>query len=208
MKQDLRGIDAEGLVRLSDGTFWVGDENGPSLVHFSADGRMIARHVPQGTEGDFAGAPYETIGSLPPIIAKRQANRGIEAVSISPDERFLYFIMQNPLANPDTAAYQQARNTRLFKIERATMKVVGEYVYTLDDPQNVPPRPVKQAERSALERNDGDRAGPADRPRTHRADDQALRGRTRRRDRHRGQPLGRRGDAVRAWSRPNSAPRR
>ena len=135
LKQDLRGIDVEGLVRLSDGTFWVGDENGPSLAHFSADGRLIARHVPQGTEGDFTGAPYETVGSLPPILAKRQANRGIEAVSISPDERFLYFIMQNPLANPDTAAYQQARNTRLFKIERATMKVVGEYVYTLDDPK-------------------------------------------------------------------------
>ncbi len=135
LKQDLRGIDVEGLVKLSDGTFWVGDENGPSLAHFSADGRLIARHVPQGTEGDFTGAPYETVGSLPPIIARRQANRGIEAVSISPDERFLYFIMQNPLANPDTAAYQQARNTRLFKIERATMKVVGEYVYTLDDPK-------------------------------------------------------------------------
>jgi hypothetical protein len=134
LQQDVRGIDVEGLVRLSDGTFWIGDENGPSLMHFSTDGRMLARHVPKGTEGDFAGAPYETIGSLPAIVAKRQANRGIEAVSISPDERFLYFIMQNPLANPDTAAYQQARNTRLFKIERATIKVVGEYVYTLDNP--------------------------------------------------------------------------
>ena len=108
LEADLRGIDAEALVRLSDGTFWIGDENGPSLVHFSADGRLIARHVPQGTEGDFAGAPYETVGSLPAILAKRQANRGIEAVSISPDERFLYFIMQNPLANPDAAAYQRA----------------------------------------------------------------------------------------------------
>ena len=55
---------------------------------------------------------------------------------MSPDERFLYFIMQNPLANPDRRAFHQARNTRLFKIERATMKVVGEYVYTLDDPQS------------------------------------------------------------------------
>ena len=135
LKQDVRGIDVEGLVKLSDGTFWVGDENGPSLAHFSPDGRLIARHVPTGAEGDFAGAPYETVGSLPAILAKRQANRGIEAVSISPDERFLYFIMQNPLANPNTAAYRQARNTRLFKIDRATMKVVGEFVYTLDDPK-------------------------------------------------------------------------
>ena len=57
-------------------------------------------------------------------------------MAVSPDERFLYFIMQNPLANPDTAAYRQARNTRLFKIERAGMKIVGEWVYTLDDPRS------------------------------------------------------------------------
>ena len=44
--------------------------------------------------------------------------------------------MQNPLANPDTAAYRQAKNSRLFKIERITMRVVGEYVYTLDDPRS------------------------------------------------------------------------
>jgi hypothetical protein len=136
LKQDLRGIDAEGLVRLSDGSFWVGEENGPSLAHFTADGKMTSRHVPQGTEGDYAGAPYDVIGSLPAILAKREANRGIEGLAVSPDERFLYFIMQNPLANPDSAAFRQARNTRLFKIERATMKAVGEFVYMLDDPQS------------------------------------------------------------------------
>ncbi len=136
LPQDVRGIDAEGLVVLSDGTFWIGEENAPSFAHFGADGRMIARHVPAGTEGDFAGAPYDTIGSLPAIIAKRQSNRGIEAVAVSPDEQFLYFLLQNPLANPDSAAYQKARNTRLFKLERATMRVIGEYVYTLDDPQS------------------------------------------------------------------------
>ncbi len=136
LQQDVHGIDAEGIVRLSDGTFWISDENGPSLMHFSAEGRMIARHVPRGTEGDYAGARYETVGSLPPILTKRQANRGIEGVAISPDERFLYTIVQNPLANPDTAAYRQARNTRIFKFERATMSVTGEYVYTLDNPQS------------------------------------------------------------------------
>ena len=36
LQQNLRGIDAEGLVRLSDGSFWVGEENAPSLAHFSA----------------------------------------------------------------------------------------------------------------------------------------------------------------------------
>jgi hypothetical protein len=136
LKQDLRGIDAEGLVRLADGSFWVSDENGPSLAHFTADGKMTARHVPNGMEADYSGAPYNVVGSLLAILAKREANRGIEGLAVSPDERFLYFIMQNPLANPDSAAYRQARNSRLFKIERATMKVAGEFVYILDDPQS------------------------------------------------------------------------
>jgi hypothetical protein len=136
LSRDVHGIDAEGIVRLADGTFWIADENGPSLMHFSAEGRMILRHVPQGTEGDYAGARYDVKGTLPAILARRQINRGIESMAISPDERFLYFIMQNPLANPDAAAYRAARNSRLFKIERATMRVAGEYIYLLDDPRS------------------------------------------------------------------------
>jgi len=136
LEQDVHGIDAEGIVRLTDGTFWIGDENGPSMMHFAADGRMIARHVPRGTEGEYAGARYEVVGSLPPILTRRATNRGIESMAVSPDERFLYVIMQNPLANPDVAAYRTARNSRILKLERATMRVVGEYVYTLDDPRS------------------------------------------------------------------------
>ena len=77
---DVNGIDAEGLVRLSDGTFWIGEENGPSIAHFSADGRMIERHVPKGTEGEFAGAHYDVKGTLPAILTKRPINRGIEGL--------------------------------------------------------------------------------------------------------------------------------
>ena len=133
--QDVHGIDAEAIVRLSDGSFWIGDENGPSLVHVSANGRVLARHVPDGTQSDYSGASYEVHGRLPAILARRQSNRGIEGVAVSPDERFLYFIMQNPLANPDAATYRAARNTRLFKLDRATLNVVGQWVYELDDPR-------------------------------------------------------------------------
>lgn len=34
-------LDPESLARASDGTFWVGDEFGPFLLHFSADGRLL-----------------------------------------------------------------------------------------------------------------------------------------------------------------------
>lgn len=133
--QDVHGIDAEGVIRLTDGTFWIADENAPSIVHVSIDGRIITRHVPQGTEADYAGARYDVVGSLPAILAKRQLNRGIESLAVSRDERFLFFIMQSPLANPDTAAFRTSRNVRLFKIERTSMQIVGEYVYVLDEPK-------------------------------------------------------------------------
>ncbi len=136
LQADLRGIDAEGLVRLSDGSFWVGEENAPSLVHFTADGRMLARHVPAGTEGDFAGAPYRTIGSLPAILAKRQPNRGIESLAVSPDERFLYFIMQNPLANPDVAAFRRAATRGCSRSSAPPCASSANTSITLDDPQS------------------------------------------------------------------------
>jgi hypothetical protein len=136
LPNDPNGIDPEGLIRLSDGTFWIVEENGPSLAHFAADGRMIVRYVPNGTESEFTGAHYDVKGLLPAILSRRAVNRGIEGLAVSPDERFFYFIMQNPLVNPDASSFRTAKNTRLFKVDRASMKIVGEYVYTLDDPHS------------------------------------------------------------------------
>jgi hypothetical protein len=135
LPDDPDNIDLEGIVRLSDGTFWIGEEMGPSVAQLSADGRILRRFVPADAAADYAKSEAEIIPSLPAILSKRQGNRGIEGIAISPDEQFLYFMVQNPLANPDAKAYQQARNTRVFKMERASGKLVGEYVYQLDDPK-------------------------------------------------------------------------
>ncbi|MDT5367743.1 MAG: hypothetical protein QOC62_2174 [Mycobacterium sp.] len=37
------GLDTEGLVALTDGTFWVSDEYGPFIVHFDANGAELER---------------------------------------------------------------------------------------------------------------------------------------------------------------------
>ncbi len=124
-------IDAEGIVELADGTFWIGEENAPSILHVAADGKVLRRLVPRGSEADFAGAGYPVEGKLPAILAKRQLNRGIESMAVSPDERFLWFALQNPLANPDAKTYQRARAVRLFKYDRTADRLVAEYVYEL-----------------------------------------------------------------------------
>jgi hypothetical protein len=134
MAGDPNGLDPEAFVKMKDGTFWVGEEYGPSILHLSATGRVIERLVPAGVQTQLAAATYPVVGSLPAILSKRKLNRGIEDIAISPNEQFLYFLMQSPLANPNVAAYKASRNVRFFKFDLTTKAVVAEYVYELDLP--------------------------------------------------------------------------
>jgi hypothetical protein len=146
LDQDASAIDAEGIVRLPHfgGRFFIGEENATGLVEVAADGRILKRFVPDGTEQEYnhpvQGPPagYLVEGVLPELLAKRRINRGIESMAVSNDFRFLYFIVQSPLDHPDTSV-RDTRNIRLFKAaltprpHGSTIRVVGEWVYTLDD---------------------------------------------------------------------------
>ena len=134
---DPAALDTEGLVRLPDGTFWIGEENAPSILNVAGDGRIIRRYVPQGSEGDFAAAGYPVAGTLPAILIKRQLNRGIESLAVDGDG-MLWAVLQNPLANPDADSFKAAANTRILKIDPATGKPVAEYVYTLEPMASFP----------------------------------------------------------------------
>jgi hypothetical protein len=134
---DASAIDAEGLVRLPDGSAWIGEENGPSLVQVGADGRILRRVVPAGgTAAELSAAGYEVVEGLPAILALRQSNRGIESLAGTPDGATLYAVVQNPLANPDASAYRAARNSRVLRYDPAANRVTGEWVYPLDAPQS------------------------------------------------------------------------
>ncbi|MCA1953302.1 MAG: esterase-like activity of phytase family protein [Hyphomicrobiales bacterium] len=136
LPDDPDNLDLEGIVRLADGTFWIGEEMGPSIAELSADGRILRRFVPADQGEDYKRSEAEIHAVLPAILSKRQGNRGIESLAVSPDEAFLYFIVQNPLANPDAKTFNAARNTRLFKFDRRAGAIVGEWVYQLDDPRS------------------------------------------------------------------------
>lgn len=160
---DPEGLDTEALVRLQDGSFWLADEYGPSLIHVAADGKILTRLVPAGLETDLAAADYDVEGKLPAVFKKRKLNRGAESVAISPDEKYLYFIMQSPLANPDGDAYKASRNVRLVKIELDSGNfkgLKGEYLYVIDLPEFYPldastkQTDVKVSEMVALDNGD------------------------------------------------------
>lgn len=129
------GLDTEGIVKLTNGDFWISEEYGGSIARLSADGKLLERHVPKGMAKDLAGADYKVIESLPAIIAKRKLNRGIESLTVSADENTLYFAMQSPLSNPNADAYKKSRNVRIFAFDITQQKVVGEYLYLLDKPE-------------------------------------------------------------------------
>lgn len=137
LNYDNSGLDTEALVRLQDGSFWVTDEYGPSLVHVASDGTILQRVVPESVAADLKNAGYPVVGLLPDNLKHRKLNRGIESIALASDESALYFIMQSPLAFPDKAAYSQSRHVRLFKMALESGKlgtVLGEYVYHLDAP--------------------------------------------------------------------------
>lgn len=120
---DPDGLDSEGLVALADGGFWIGDEFGPSLVRIDAEGMVIDRLLP-GT------------GALPAIAARRQLNRGFEALAISGDEQSLYLAFQSPLAHPDEAAHLAGQHVRLWRLATDSGEVTAQYAYPLDPPES------------------------------------------------------------------------
>jgi hypothetical protein len=128
------GVDTEGLVRTKDGTFWVVEEYGPSLLKIAADGTVQKRFFPAGLLSFFGTLPDypsdDSDESIPAIIgATRKLNRGFEGLALSPNGKTLYLALQSPLRNPTNAIGDASRNTRILAFDLTTEEVVAEYVY-------------------------------------------------------------------------------
>jgi hypothetical protein len=134
------GLDPEGLVRTSDGVFWLIEEYGPSIVKVDDSGRVLKRFVPAGLA--LAGADYPVEASLPAIYAKRKGNRGFEGIALSKDERTLYVVLQSPLSNPNKTVGDASRNTRVLAFDLKTERVTAEYVYRFEPATEFSPSAV------------------------------------------------------------------
>jgi glycerophosphoryl diester phosphodiesterase len=89
-------FDIESLQRMADGSFWIGEEFGPFLLHVDARGRVLSAPV---------GFPYgkspqnPRLGSETPVV---RTSGGFEALAKSANGRYLYPIVENALTNdPD-----------------------------------------------------------------------------------------------------------
>ena len=133
---DPNGADSEGITAMPDGTFWIAEEYGPSLLNIDRDGRVIVRWVPHGLGPSFNGAAYPIVEALPAIATARKLNRGFEAIAASSDGNNLYVAFQSPLAHPDREAHEQSRHVRIWQLDATNGALSAEYIYPLDDPDS------------------------------------------------------------------------
>ncbi|MFF3306043.1 esterase-like activity of phytase family protein [Streptomyces sp. NPDC002952] len=130
------GVDTEGIVRAADGTFWLVDEYGPSLLHVSAHGRVLTRYVPEGLK--LTGADYPVVEALPAVFLHRKINRGFEGLAQLPGGD-LVMALQSPLSLPDGDAGEASRTTRLVRFSPKKRAVTAEYAYRFDPVDVVDP---------------------------------------------------------------------
>jgi hypothetical protein len=134
LSPDPGGADSEGIAVAPDGSFWIGDEYGPSLLHVRADGRVLMRWVPKGEAHTVVGAGFAIADVLPAIAAKRHVNRGFEALALSSDGSRLTLAFQSPLAHPDEEAHAQGRHVRIMALDTETGVLTGQWAYPLEEP--------------------------------------------------------------------------
>jgi hypothetical protein len=115
-------LDPESLVRAPDGTFWVGEEYGPFLVHVAADGRVLEPPVPvpgvRSPQNPFLKIADRARAERPSLAA----SRGFEGVAISSDGSKLYALLEGAVAEDDP------QDLRIYVYDLARRAVSGRFL--------------------------------------------------------------------------------
>ncbi|MFC7491038.1 MULTISPECIES: esterase-like activity of phytase family protein [unclassified Knoellia] len=125
-------FDPESLQVGTDGTFWVGEEFGPYLLHFDGQGELL--EAPVATPG-VKSPSNPTLGSATPDIAN---SKGFEGLAISPDGRTLYPMLEGSTADDKAAGL--AADLRIYEApigKDGTASFTGDFRrYRMEDPAN------------------------------------------------------------------------
>src|SRR5215470_17486407 len=137
-------IDAEAVVRMPDGTFFISDEYGPYIYRFSAKGRMLSairppdafipmRNGKQNFSSNNPGPGAQAPSPKDPDTG-RQNNQGFEGMARTPDGKFLVVILQSATRQDGGNSPETRQNTRVLYYDIADLnnpKLVREHVVPL-----------------------------------------------------------------------------
>jgi glycerophosphoryl diester phosphodiesterase len=122
----LTGSDAdpESLVTMRDDTFWVGDEIGPWLLHFSVDGELLGPPIELPDAVYSPDHPLVLAGSAK---ARVDHSRGFEAMDLAGDGHTLVTFLEGAVAD------DPPKSRRVQRYDTTTGKwLPGTLIYVLD----------------------------------------------------------------------------
>ncbi|WP_066949645.1 esterase-like activity of phytase family protein [Microtetraspora fusca] len=118
-------FDVESIVRASDGTYWIGDEFGPFLLHFSADGELLGAPIPlpgvKAPENPDLGGEAPNLGS----------SKGFEGMARSVDGKRLYPLLEGTVAGDEPGTLRMYE----FDVHKSAY-TKRRWIYPLESPSN------------------------------------------------------------------------
>ena len=103
-------IDPESLQRGRHNDFWMGEEFGPWILHF--DGNGVLLDPPFAFPGGLMSPNNPFLGGA---TASQPNSRGVEAMSITPDGKYLHAILEGPTVADGSAS----QTRRVFEFSTA-----------------------------------------------------------------------------------------
>ena len=144
-------IDSEGIFLTPDGDFWISDEYGPIIYQFDASGKMINAISPPDAILPLRNGSVSFSANSPPrydpnvIVTPgdptqgRQNNQGFEGLTVDPEGKTLYVLLQSADEQEGGAKSTTRKYTRFLEYDISSCygpkasapKYVSEWVVPL-----------------------------------------------------------------------------
>jgi len=137
-------LDAEAVIRLRDGTYFISDEYGPYIYRFSATGKLMSAIRPpeafipmrNGKQNFSSNNPGPGAAKPDPLnpVSGRQNNQGFEGMSLTSDGKQLVVILQSATRQDGGDSGATRRHTRMLTYDIANpsqARLLAEYVVPL-----------------------------------------------------------------------------
>ena len=116
-------FDVESIQQVADGSYWIGDEFGPYLLHFDRAGRLL--DAPVALDGVIAPETAARTGGT----ATTRSSKGFEGLAQSPDGRYLSALLEGSITG------DPAGSLRLNEFDLRAGRYTGKHSsYQLDNP--------------------------------------------------------------------------
>jgi hypothetical protein len=130
-------FDPESIQPMADGSFWIGEEFGPFLLHVDAQGRVL-RVVETMMDGAPLRSPDHPANLIPasptqPVPYRVRRSGGYEGMAATPDGSRLYAMLEQPIFAPNSDQ-PEGRFLRVLEFDTARAAWTGRVLrYRLEE---------------------------------------------------------------------------